>query len=447
MPFWTSSYGLQGDPYAEMRLTVGGSRLQIPLGGGDIELQELGQLNKFEALGKQEEALDFAAELNTKFASRGTVKLVKNSEGQWIRTGEDKPGLGGYEYEGGGQEIELTEMDTNVFDLDVELGDNMAAEPNFDELPELEQLEGPELGVVENVEAQFVGQVAEDVLLEAEQAEDYVVLARQVALIAAEAAADITEVSVLGVLGSVASGAASAAIMIGMTLAGRYLLRWIAKRHMDKTSDDDPMTGLVGYFILKNVWYPMRIDIVEHKKWLLHFKDLTGFWRPYRVKVGDERIHIIKPPRKWPFDHKPLVTIGKRTVKMNFFPEFPIGTRIKRLDIFFIDNTVPPNQREGVITRGMIKSINGYNPDGTYDKYEIKVTDGTTVYIPVNRFQVYAQNFKPKTRPHGLPNFAHRPKTKQPGKIWSLRRRNGAAFKRKPRRKSTPITTIAASPE
>ena len=101
MPFWTSSYGLQGDPYAEMRLTVGGSRLQIPLGGGDIELQELGQLNKFEALGKQEKALDFAAELNKKFASRGTVKLVKNSEGQWIRTGSDKPGLGGYEYEGG----------------------------------------------------------------------------------------------------------------------------------------------------------------------------------------------------------------------------------------------------------------------------------------------------------------------------------------------------------
>ena len=61
--------------------------------------------------------------------------------------------------------------------------------------------------------------------------------------------------------------------MIGMTMAGNYLLRWIAKRHMDKTSDDDPFVGLVGYFIIKKVWYPMRIDIVEHKKCFFYFRD------------------------------------------------------------------------------------------------------------------------------------------------------------------------------
>ena len=48
--------------------------------------------------------------------------------------GEDKPGLGGYEYEGGGQEIELTELEQQkVYNLDEELG----AEPDFDNLPEL----------------------------------------------------------------------------------------------------------------------------------------------------------------------------------------------------------------------------------------------------------------------------------------------------------------------
>ena len=237
-------------------------------------------------------------------------------------------------------------------------------------------------------------------------------MARQIAIVAAEAAEEITEVSILGVLGSIAGGVASAAAMIGMTMAGNYLLRWIAKRHMDKTSDDNPFQGLVGYFIIKRVWYPMRIDIVEHKKWFFYFRDLTGFWRHYTVKAGDERVHILKPPRKWPYDHPALMYIHGKTVKVPFYPEFPVGTQIKR--IFKGDWWAYVGSRDavhGVIKRKMIIDNEGTNPDGTYDKYKIILDNGQQIYLPVYKFQVYAQNFKSKMMPHGRP-VPVRPKSK-----------------------------------
>ena len=99
--FWTSSYGLKGDPYAELRLTTTGSRLGIPLSGGKIELQEIKMLNKLEAFGKQDEAINFAGELN-KF-DRGLVEFKKNPQGRWrlrirgrwakCRTGAHQKGL------------------------------------------------------------------------------------------------------------------------------------------------------------------------------------------------------------------------------------------------------------------------------------------------------------------------------------------------------------------
>ena len=64
--FWTNTYGLGGDPYASLRLTAQGSRLGIPLSGAGIEMQEIKLLNEFETLGKQEKAIDFAAELAKK---------------------------------------------------------------------------------------------------------------------------------------------------------------------------------------------------------------------------------------------------------------------------------------------------------------------------------------------------------------------------------------------
>ena len=136
--FWTSSYGLKGDPYAELRLTATGSRLGIPLSGGAIELQEIKMLNKLEAFGKQDEAINFAGELN-KF-DRGLVELKKNSQGRWIRA--PKKGLGGYEFEGGGQNVELVPMKTKVYNMDQIMPSE--AQVDFDAIePELGVLEAP----------------------------------------------------------------------------------------------------------------------------------------------------------------------------------------------------------------------------------------------------------------------------------------------------------------
>ena len=84
--FWTNTYGLGGDPYASLRLTAQGSRLGIPLSGAGIEMQEIKLLNEFETLGKQEKAIDFAAELAKK--TRGQVNFTKNKAGRWIRGSE-----------------------------------------------------------------------------------------------------------------------------------------------------------------------------------------------------------------------------------------------------------------------------------------------------------------------------------------------------------------------
>ena len=46
-------------------------------------------------------------------------------------------------------------------------------------------------------------------------------------------------------------------------------------------------------------------------------------------------------------------------------------------------------------------NIHGYESVGQYrDRYKVKLDNGVTIYLPVYKFQVYAQNFKPKTRPH-----------------------------------------------
>ena len=241
MDFWTNTYAVRGDPYAYLRLTAQGSRMEIPLSGGAIELQEIKTLNQFEKLGKQEKALDYAEELNTKFASRGTVKMVKNSEGQWMRSTAKSRQLdnamkldkmGGYERPKG---VEMTQK--RVYNMDEEMPSDAQLDfKSLDDVPEigaeiehkyddldlddLDEMEGPELGEEAEMDAleeewveafgENMAPIAEDALIEAEEAEDLIVLARQVALVAVEAAEEITEVTVMGVLGSMAGGLLSA---------------------------------------------------------------------------------------------------------------------------------------------------------------------------------------------------------------------------------------------
>ena len=103
----------------------------IPLSGGAVELQELKTLNQFEKLGKQEKALDYAEELNTKFASRGEVKMVKNSEGQWMRSTPT------YERPGGVKGVEMTKI-KKVYNMDeIMPSDAQLDFKSLDDVPEL----------------------------------------------------------------------------------------------------------------------------------------------------------------------------------------------------------------------------------------------------------------------------------------------------------------------
>ena len=191
MSYWTSTYGLKGDPYAYLRLTVPG-RLGIPLSGASrTGLQELKILNQFEKFGSQDKAIDFAKTLNQ--FDRGVINFVKNSKGQWVRA--PKPGLGGYEFAKGGQQIELTKI-RKVYDLDEIMPSD--AQVDFENAgPELGELEAPphpsmdyedlELtDLTEEVVEQEAQEIltglekftplAEEALIEAETAEDTIIL-------------------------------------------------------------------------------------------------------------------------------------------------------------------------------------------------------------------------------------------------------------------------------
>jgi len=315
--FWTSSYGIAGDAYGTLRLTAAGSRLGIPLSGAaNIEMQEVSMLNSFEALGEQEEAIDFASQLNQ--FNRGSTSLIKNSEGRWVRQMHNR----------------------NPSSLDV-------ARPQHDvlELDEIDEL-GPELGDLEDIEdgleAEWeeafgeyegtFGPMTEEAILEAEEAEDFVSLARQVALVAAEATEEVAELTVAGVLGSIAGGLGAAAIMFGLTFAGNKLLAWIKKRHLDHVKDDNPIQGAIGYFVTGTISYPMRIDVVEKKRWSIFFRDLTKFWRSVVVKEGDSRVCVLNPVVKWgEMDLKPLMLRHGKLVKVNFYKEFQKGVRRRKV--------------------------------------------------------------------------------------------------------------------
>ena len=387
-------------------------------------MQELKILNQFEKFGRQEKAIDFAKTLNQ--FDRGVINFVKNSKGQWVRA--PKPGLGGYEFAKGGQQIELTKI-RKVYDLDEIMPSD--AQVDFGNAgPELGELEAPphpsfdaenlELtDLTEEVVEQEAQEIltglekftplAEEALIEAETAEDTIILARQIAITAAEAAAEVTEITVAGVLGSLVTGVLSAAIMLGMTLAGNYLLRWIRAHHMDHLKDDDPIQGAIGWLLIKKMWYPMYIDLVDgggkkkKEKWSIYFRDLTKYWRPFVVKAYDERVQVLKPIQKWGSENLlPKMYIHDKIVEVPFYKEFTVGTRIKRVDktIVFIGKL----PQFGTITRKMIfrnYNIHGYESVGQYrDRYKVKLDNGVTIYLPVYKFQVYAQNFKPKTRPH-----------------------------------------------
>ena len=108
-----------------------------------------------------------------------------------------------------GQNVEMTQMQ-KTYNMDEVLPSE--AQLDFgalDEIPELGELKPfqgyseldlaePEMETEELMELRVV-QLGEDAIIDAEAAEDYIVLARQVALVAAEAAEEITEVTVMGV--------------------------------------------------------------------------------------------------------------------------------------------------------------------------------------------------------------------------------------------------------
>ena len=68
------------------------------------------------------------------------------------------------------------------------------------------------------------------------------------------------------ILGSIALGAISAAVMIGMTLAGNYILKWVKKHTPEKTADDNPLMGAICYLVIGKIWYPGWVNVAYKRK-------------------------------------------------------------------------------------------------------------------------------------------------------------------------------------
>ena len=216
-----------------------------------------------------------------------------------------------------------------------------------------------------------------------------------------EIVAEAVEATSAGLLGGVAVGLIGAAAMIGITIGMNKLLGYLSKKkRVFKEKDDDPWMGYVGYFVIGKIWYPMIVDLVshDHKIVTLEWKDMTGFTRHTNVKrssvgvleglakpgsgynIPDPRVRFLNPPVRFKVPKYPKVVLKSgKIISFPYYKKFRVGTSVLMKD----------TKKRGMIVRGMIFVPNneGYNKDGTYDKYRVRV-GGTFRYVTPNQFMV-----------------------------------------------------------
>ena len=217
---------------------------------------------------------------------------------------------------------------------------------------------------------------------------------------AAEIVGEAVEATTAGIVGGVALGALGAAALIGATIGVNKLQDYLwKKKRVFKETDGDPWMGYVGYFVIGRIWYPMYVDLVshDHKIVTIAWKDMTGFLRftnvnrsarlqyydPEKPDVGDNvndsRIRFLHPLVRFKVPKFPKIVLKSgKVVTFPYYRQYPVGTSVK----------MKKSGERGMIVRGMIFGNNqGYNKDGTYDKYRVRV-GGTFVYATPNQFMV-----------------------------------------------------------
>ena len=234
------------------------------------------------------------------------------------------------------------------------------------------------------------------------------------ALEGAEIVGEAVEATSAGIIGGVALGVLGAAAMIGATIGVNKLQDYLyKKKRVWKEKDDDPWMGYVGYFVLGRIWYPMYVDMVsqDHKIVTIAWKDMTGFLRftnvnrsprlqyydPEKPDVGDNvndsRLRFLHPLVRFKVPKFPKVVLKNgKVVNFPYYKQYPVGTSVKMTKHQTYPNLQQGTEdvfgKVGMIVRGMIFGNNqGYNKDGTYDKYRIRV-GGTFVYATPNQFMV-----------------------------------------------------------
>ena len=192
-----------------------------------------------------------------------------------------------------------------------------------------------------------------------------------------------------------------AAALIGLTIGYNKLESYLyKKKRVYKEKDDDPWMGYVGYFVVGRIWYPMYVDLVshDHKIVTIAWRDMTGFMRFTNVprsgvgrleglakpgsgyNVPDPRVRFLNPPVRFKVPKYPRIVLKNgKTITVPYYKQYPVGTNVKMKKY---------GGEIGMIVRGMIftPNIEGHNPDGTYDKYRVRV--GGDVYATPNQFLV-----------------------------------------------------------
>ena len=96
--------------------------------------------------------------------------------------------------------------------------------------------------------------------------------------------------------------------------------------------------------------------------------------------IPDPRVRFLNPPVRFKVPKYPKVVLKSgKTITFPYYKKFPVGTRVLMKD----------TKKRGMIVRGMIFVPNneGYNKDGTYDKYRVRV-GGSFRYVTPNQFMV-----------------------------------------------------------
>ena len=98
-----------------------------------------------------------------------------------------------------------------------------------------------------------------------EEAEDVALLGAEVSEAVVESAEISAEISGGVIAGSIAGGVVAAALLIGATMAGNYILKYVKEHKLPEISDDDRYMGCTGYLIIGKIWNPFYVNEVEIK--------------------------------------------------------------------------------------------------------------------------------------------------------------------------------------